>query len=54
MVTRGGPGANAQLEAELSAAKDRITELWKMNCLQLSEFDATLTQKEEEVASLRE
>ena len=34
--------------------QERVKELWRINCLQLSEFDAALTSKEEEIAELRE
>ena len=34
--------------------QERVKELWRINCLQLSEFDAALTSKEEEKAELRE
>ena len=41
------------LTAELAQAKGQIQELWRMSCIQLSEFDASLMAKEEEVIQLK-
>ncbi len=43
-----------RMQEELAGARDRIKELWRMNCLQLSEFDAALSAKEEELTRLKE
>jgi len=45
------------LQAELSSlqealARERVRVMWKINCMQLSEFDAALTAKDEEIAKL--
>ena len=49
------------LQAEVSGLQDalekergRARDMWQMNCLQLSEFDAALTAKDEEITKLRE
>ena len=31
-----------------------MKEMWKLNCLQLSQFDTSLAEKEEEIAQLKE
>ena len=45
---------NDSLTAELAQAKGRIQELWKISCIQLSEFDASLMAKEEEMIQLEQ
>ena len=42
-----------QLQEELVKEKARVKEFWRMNCVQLAEFDATLEEKDEEIAQLR-
>ena len=44
----------SSLQEELAGEKKRVKELWKVNCMQLSEFDAALTAKEEEIQKLQE
>lgn len=44
----------SSLQEELAGEKERVKELWKVNCMQLSEFDAALTAKEEEIQKLQE
>ncbi len=43
-----------RLHAALAAERERAKELWRMSCVQISEFDAVLTEKEEEVESPKE
>ena len=52
---------NERLKSELSdwqseaqQQKDRYVQLWRMNCEQLTQFDTTLQEKEEEIQRLRE
>jgi len=43
------------LQAEVSSLQEALArEMYKINCTQLSEFDATLTAKNEEIAKLKE
>ena len=42
------------LQEALEKERGRARDMWQMNCLQLSEFDAALTAKDEEIAKLRE
>ena len=52
--------AQAALESEVDDLRQRLErekakskELWKLNCAQLTEFDGTLGDKEEEIAQLK-
>ena len=42
------------LHGQLQEAKERNKELWRLNCAQLSEFDAALTAKDEEIVELQQ
>ena len=42
------------LRGELEGIKLRIKELWRSSCEQLAEFDAIVTSKDEEIASLKQ
>ena len=44
----------SSLQDALARERERVREMWKINCMQLSEFDTTLTAKDEEIANLRE
>ena len=44
----------SSLQVALAGERERVKELWKANCMQLSEFDAALTAKDEEIERLRE
>jgi len=44
----------AEVNRRLKQEKARTRELWRMNCAQLSEFDSSLSEKEEEIVRLRE
>ena len=44
----------SSLQEALARERERVREMWKINCMQLSEFDAALTAKDEEIAKLRE
>ena len=41
------------LKEALASENERVREMLGMNCMQLSEFDVTLTAKDEEVARLK-
>ena len=41
------------LKRELEGMKVRVNELWWTSCEQLAEFDATVTSKDEEIATLK-
>ena len=41
------------LKAEIERTKERVKEMWRANCAQLSEFDATLLAKDDEIAQLK-
>ena len=43
----------SELKGGLQKQKDRVKELWKLNCEQLAEHDSMITAKDEEIASLR-
>ena len=45
----GGKSAGA-----LAGENDRVKERWRLNCIQLTEFDAALTDKDDEIAQLKE
>ena len=40
------------MKDNLNKEREKVKELWKLNCLQLSEFDGLLIQKDEEIARL--
>ena len=42
------------IRRQLQEAKERNKELWRLNCAQLSEFDAALTAKDEEIIQLQQ
>ena len=42
------------LQDDLKRAKERIKEMWKMNCVQLAGFDEALSSKEAEIEALKE
>ena len=42
------------LRRQLQEAKEGNKELWRLNCAQLSEFDAALTAKDEEIIQLQQ
>ena len=44
----------AALKAELQRQKGRVKETWRLSCTQLAETDSALTEKDEEIARLRE
>ena len=44
----------SSLQEALAGERERVKELWKANCMQLSEFDAALTAKDDEIEKLRE
>ena len=44
----------AQLKEELENEKAKVKELWQMSCTQLSQFDSSLAEKDDEIALLRE
>ena len=44
----------SRLQDALKIEKARTADLWKTNCEQLSEFDATLLAKDEEISKLKE
>ena len=39
---------------ETEKLRNKVKEMWKMNCAQLTQFDAILMEKEEEIASLKD
>ena len=41
------------LRQELAASKARITELWKLSCSQVQEYDQIIAAKDDEIAELR-
>ncbi len=41
------------LEEALEAGKERARELWRVSCVQVTEFDSLLTEKDEEVERLK-
>ena len=43
-----------RLEEQLAKEKRRTQELWKINCAQLTEFEDTLAEKDEEILALQE
>lgn len=42
------------LQDELKREKERVREMWKMNCAQLAGFDEALSSKEAEIETLKE
>ena len=43
----------SELSAKLEKEQGRVSELWKMNCLQLANFDETLVEKDAELERLQ-
>ena len=43
----------AELQRKLEREKAKSRDLWKMNCVQLTDFDETLIEKDEEIARLK-
>jgi len=41
------------LKEGIQKQRDRVKELWKLNCEQLAEHDSIITAKDVEIASLR-
>lgn len=41
------------MREELESVRARVKEMWRVNCAQLSEFDAAITAKDDELAKLR-
>ena len=39
---------------ETDKLRNKVKEMWKMNCAQLAQFDAILMEKEEEITSLKD
>ena len=42
------------LQQDLQKEKERVKEMWKMNCVQLAGFDEALSSKEAEIEALKE
>ena len=42
------------LQAELKREKERVKEMWKLNCAQLNRFDEALSNKEADIEALKE
>ena len=42
------------LQDDLKREKERVSEMWKMNCAQLAGFDEALPSKEAEISALKE
>ena len=42
------------LRGQLDSEKARVKEMWRLNCMQLSQFDASLAEKDEEITQLKE
>ena len=42
-----------RLTIELESQKNRVRELWKLNCEQLAEMNSCLLQKDEEISRLK-
>ena len=42
-----------ELQQKLEREKAKSRDLWKMNCVQLTDFDETLIEKDKEIARLR-
>ena len=43
-----------ELKAELEKQRGKTRDLWRLNCEQLAEFDSSLAEKDEEIASLKD
>jgi predicted RNase H-like nuclease (RuvC/YqgF family) len=43
-----------QLQSKLTEQKDKMRDLWRLNCEQLAESDNSLAEKEDENARLKE
>ena len=44
----------AQLKSELESQKVKMWDMWRQNCEQIAEMDGALSEKDEEISSLRE
>ena len=44
----------SSLQEALVRERERVSEMWRVNCMQLAEFDSALTAKDEELEKLRE
>ena len=44
----------SNLQEALAGERELVREMWKLNCLQLSEFDAARTEKDEKLKKLGE
>ena len=42
------------MKRETEKLRNKVKEMWKMNCAQLTQFDAILMEKEEEITSLKD
>ena len=51
---RAEADAADRLKIELRREKEKYKQVWRMNCEQLAEYDATTTAIDEEMAALRE